>query len=142
MRRRVRVVEFTRDLCGGSLIGQRITVLGAAFKPDSDDVRDSPALSAAAQLQLQGALVTVSDPRALDNAAKRFPELQLEPNLEAALRGADAVLLLTEWKLYRDLDPHLVRALVTIPRVLDGRNVLDPAKWRAAGWTYKGLGRP
>ncbi|MCU1517294.1 MAG: UDP-glucose 6-dehydrogenase [Pseudarthrobacter sp.] len=142
MRRRVRVVELTRDLCGGSLMGQRITVLGAAFKPDSDDVRDSPALSAAAQLQLQGALVTVSDPRALENAAKRFPELALEPDLETALGGADAVLLLTEWSLYRDLDPHSIRALVGQPRILDGRNVLDPAKWRAAGWTYKGLGRP
>ncbi|MGY2743207.1 UDP-glucose dehydrogenase family protein [Arthrobacter sp. UYCu723] len=142
MRRRTRVVELTRELCGGSLLGQRIAVLGAAFKPESDDVRDSPALSAAAQLQLQGAVVTVTDPQALTNAAKRFPELPLEPDLETTLRRADAVLLLTEWKLYRELDPHATRALVSAPRILDGRNVLDPAKWRAAGWTYKGLGRP
>ncbi|WP_326966907.1 UDP-glucose dehydrogenase family protein [Arthrobacter sp. CG_A4] len=142
MRRRTRVVELTRELCGGSLMGQRIAVLGAAFKPESDDVRDSPALSAAAQLQLQGAVVTVTDPQALTNAAKRFPELQMEPDLEAALHKADAVLLLTEWKAYRDLDPHNTKALVTAPRILDGRNVLDPAKWRAAGWTYRGLGRP
>ncbi|WP_426976595.1 UDP-glucose dehydrogenase family protein [Pseudarthrobacter sp. O4] len=142
MRRRTRVVELTRELCGGSLMGQRIAVLGAAFKPESDDVRDSPALSAAAQLQLQGAVVTVTDPQALTNAAKRFPELPLEPDLETTLRRADAVLLLTEWKLYRELDPHATRALVSAPRILDGRNVLDPAKWRAAGWTYKGLGRP
>ncbi|MET3921256.1 UDPglucose 6-dehydrogenase [Arthrobacter sp. UYEF20] len=142
MRRRTRVVELTRELCGGSLMGQRIAVLGAAFKPESDDVRDSPALSAAAQLQLQGAVVTVTDPQALTNAAKRFPELPLEPNLEATLHRADAVLLLTEWKQYRELDPHDTRALVSAPRILDGRNVLDPAKWRAAGWTYKGLGRP
>ncbi|MDQ0822100.1 UDPglucose 6-dehydrogenase [Arthrobacter sp. V4I6] len=142
MRRRTRVVELTRQLCGGSLMGQRIAVLGAAFKPESDDVRDSPALSAAAQLQLQGAVVTVTDPQALTNAAKRFPELPLEPDLETTLRRADAVLLLTEWKLYRELDPHGTRALVSAPRILDGRNVLDPAKWRAAGWTYKGLGRP
>jgi UDPglucose 6-dehydrogenase len=142
MRRRTRVVELTRQLCGGSLLGQRIAVLGAAFKPESDDVRDSPALSAAAQLQLQGATVTVTDPQALDNAGKRFPELQLEPDLETALAKADAVLLLTEWKIYRDLDPHETAALVSEPRILDGRNVLDPAKWRAAGWTYKGLGRP
>jgi UDPglucose 6-dehydrogenase len=142
MRRRTRVVELTRQLCGGSLLGQRIAVLGAAFKPESDDVRDSPALSAAAQLQLQGATVTVTDPQALDNAGKRFPELQLEPDLETALAKADAVLLLTEWKIYRDLDPHETAALVSAPRILDGRNVLDPAKWRAAGWTYKGLGRP
>jgi len=142
MRRRTRVVELTRELCGGSLMGQRIAVLGAAFKPESDDVRDSPALSAAAQLQLQGAVVTVTDPQALTNAAKRFPELPLEPDLETTLRRADAVLLLTEWKQYRELDPHATRALVSAPRILDGRNVLDPAKWRAAGWTYKGLGRP
>ncbi|MCA4133619.1 UDP-glucose/GDP-mannose dehydrogenase family protein [Arthrobacter sp. M4] len=142
MRRRTRVVELTRQLCGGTLLGQRIAVLGAAFKPESDDVRDSPALSAAAQLQLQGATVTVTDPQALPNAAKRFPELPLEPDLEATLAKADAVLLLTEWKIYRDLDPHETLALVASPRILDGRNVLDPAKWRAAGWTFKGLGRP
>jgi UDPglucose 6-dehydrogenase len=142
MRRRTRVVELTRELCGGSLLGQRIAVLGAAFKPESDDVRDSPALSAAAQLQLQGAVVTVTDPQALTNAAKRFPELPLEPDLETALNRADAVLLLTEWRVYRDLDPHAVKALVSVPRILDGRNVLDPAKWRAAGWIYRGLGRP
>ncbi len=142
MRRRTRVVELTRELCGGSLMGQRIAVLGAAFKPESDDVRDSPALSAAAQLQLQGAVVTVTDPQALANAAKRFPELPLEPDLEATLRKADAVLLLTEWRQYRELDPHDTLALVSAPRILDGRNVLDPVKWRAAGWTYKGLGRP
>jgi UDPglucose 6-dehydrogenase len=142
MRRRTRVVELTRELCGGTLLGQRIAVLGAAFKPESDDVRDSPALSAAAQLQLQGAVVTVTDPQALANAAKRFPELQLEPDLETTLLKADAVLLLTEWQAYRELDPHVAKTLVSAPRILDGRNVLDPAKWRAAGWTYKGLGRP
>ena len=142
MRRRTRVVELTRELCGGSLLGQRIAVLGAAFKPESDDVRDSPALSAAAQLQLQGAVVTVTDPQALENAAKRFPELPLEPDLDTALHRADAVLLLTEWQAYRELDPHAAKALVSAPRILDGRNVLDPAKWRAAGWIYKGLGRP
>ena len=142
MRRRTRVVELTRQLCGGSLLGQRIAVLGAAFKPDSDDVRDSPALSAAAQLQLQGAIVTVTDPKALDNAAKRFPELVLEPDLDATLDRADAVLLLTEWRLYRELDPHQTARLVKERRILDGRNVLDPAKWRSAGWAYKGLGRP
>jgi UDPglucose 6-dehydrogenase len=142
MRRRTRVVELTRQLCGGSLLGQRIAVLGAAFKPDSDDVRDSPALSAAAQLQLQGAIVTVTDPKALENAAKRFPELVLEPDLDATLDRADAVLLLTEWRLYRELDPHQTGRLVRERRILDGRNVLDPAKWRSAGWAYKGLGRP
>lgn len=142
MRRRTRVVELTRELCGGSLMGQRITVLGAAFKPNSDDVRDSPALSIAAQLQLQGAVVTVTDPEALNNAAQRFPELHYEVVTEAAVQRADAVLLLTEWREYRDLDPYETASLVTTPRILDGRNVLDPTKWRAAGWTYRGLGRP
>lgn len=142
MRRRSRVVELTRELCGGSLLGMRITVLGAAFKPESDDVRDSPALSIAAQLQLQGAVVTVTDPKALPNAARRFPELQYVENVDSALEKADAVLLLTEWQEYRDLDPHLLRDSVSYPRILDGRNVLDPGKWRSAGWQYRGLGRP
>lgn len=142
MRRRTRVVELTRELCDGTLMGRRITVLGAAFKPESDDVRDSPALSIAAQLQLQGAVVTVTDPKALDNAAKRFPELSYETDLETALDRADAVLLLTEWREYRELDPHGASALTGSRRILDGRNVLDAAKWRSAGWTYRGLGRP
>lgn len=142
MRRRTRVVELTRELCDGSLLGKRITVLGAAFKPESDDVRDSPALSIAAQLQLQGAVVTVTDPKALENAAIRFPELQYEPDTETAVRRADALLLLTEWPEYRDLDPYELLSSVDSPRLLDGRNVLDPAKWRAAGWHYRGLGRP
>jgi len=142
MRRRTRVVELTRELCGGSLMGQRITVLGAAFKPESDDVRDSPALSIAAQLQLQGAVVTVTDPKALPNAARRFPELHYEEDIEIALANADALLLLTEWSEYRDIDPYEAGAYVAAPKILDGRNVLDPAKWRAAGWMYRGLGRP
>jgi UDPglucose 6-dehydrogenase len=142
MRRRTRVVELTRELCGGSLLGQRITVLGAAFKPDSDDVRDSPALSIAAQLQLQGAVVTVTDPKALENAAQRFPELHYEADTDLAVQRADAILLLTEWREYQDLDPYALSTRVAASRVLDGRNVLDPTKWRAAGWTYRGLGRP
>ncbi|MBP2264727.1 UDPglucose 6-dehydrogenase [Pseudarthrobacter sp. PvP004] len=142
MRRRTRVVELSRELCGGSLLGKRITVLGAAFKPESDDVRDSPALSIAAQLQLQGAVVTVSDPKALANAARRFPELQYVEDTDTAVKNADALLLLTEWQQYREMDPHTVKQYVTEPRILDGRNVLDPGKWRAAGWHYRGLGRP
>lgn len=141
MRRRTRVVELTRELCDGTLLGKRITVLGAAFKPDSDDVRDSPALSIAAQLQLQGAVVTVTDPKALPNAAKRFPELHFEPEMHDAISRADALLLLTEWQQYRTLDPYALLNRVGSTRILDGRNVLDPGKWRAAGWTYRGLGR-
>lgn len=142
MRRRSRVVEMTRELLNGTLIGRRITVLGAAFKPDSDDVRDSPALSIAAQLQLQGATVTVTDPEALDNAALRFPELTFEPDTKRALVDCHAVLLLTEWRQYRELDAGAVGSLVEEKNILDGRNCLNPAEWRAAGWRYKGIGRP
>lgn len=142
MRRRTRVVELTRELCDGTLLGKRITVLGAAFKPESDDVRDSPSLSIAAQLQLQGAVVTVTDPKALANAAKRFPELHYEADADTAVARADALLLLTEWEEYRSLDPYQLLSKVGVPRILDGRNVLDAAKWRTAGWAYRGLGRP
>ncbi|WP_458116743.1 UDP-glucose dehydrogenase family protein [Arthrobacter sp. D2-10] len=141
MRRRSRTVELTRELCGGSLIGKRITVLGAAFKPNSDDVRDSPALSIAAQLQLQGAEVTVTDPEAIDNARRRFPELHFETDLPTALTDAEAVLLLTEWSQYLELDPAALTTLVTKAQILDGRNMLDPSSWRLAGWRYKGIGR-
>lgn len=142
MRRRIRVVELTRELCGGMLLGKRITVLGAAFKPESDDVRDSPALSIAAQLQLQGAVVTVTDPKALPNAAKRFPELHYQTETNISVDKAEALLLLTEWPEYRNLDPYELGGRVSSLRILDGRNVLDAEKWRAAGWTYRGLGRP
>jgi UDPglucose 6-dehydrogenase len=142
MRRRTRVVELTRELTGGSLIGKRITVLGAAFKPESDDVRDSPALSVAAQLQLQGATVTVTDPEALANAKQRFPELSYEPDTKTAIDRAHVLVLLTEWKEYRELDPAAVANQVTEKKILDGRNVLDPVAWREVGWTFKGIGRP
>jgi UDPglucose 6-dehydrogenase len=86
--------------------------------------------------------VTVTDPKALANAAGRFPEIQYEPDTDKAVQRADALLLLTEWQEYRNLDPYELAASVGSPRILDGRNVLDAAKWRAAGWTYRGLGRP
>ncbi|BCW20192.1 UDP-glucose 6-dehydrogenase [Arthrobacter sp. NtRootA9] len=141
MRRRSRTVELTRQLSGGSLIGKRITVLGAAFKPDSDDVRDSPALSIAAQLQLQGAEVTVTDPEAIDNARRRFPELHFERDLHQSLTGSHVLVLLTEWAQYQQLDPTFVGTLVAQKHVLDGRNVLNATAWRNAGWVYKGIGR-
>ncbi|MBE0009052.1 MULTISPECIES: UDP-glucose dehydrogenase family protein [unclassified Arthrobacter] len=142
LRRRIRVVELTRQLVGGSLLGKRITVLGVAFKPNSDDVRDSPALSIAAQLQLQGADVTVTDPEALTNAKGRFPELNYEPDFGAAVAKANALLILTEWDQYRALDPAEMAKQVASKNILDGRNVLDPVQWRAAGWNYQGIGRP
>ena len=142
MRRRIRMVELARDVLGGSFLGKKVAVLGAAFKPDSDDCRDSPALSVAAQIKLQGADVVVTDPAAISNARRLWPELQFAATAQEACTRADAVLLLTEWKEYRDLDPAALGALVRARTVLDGRNALDPVRWRAAGWTYRALGRP
>jgi UDPglucose 6-dehydrogenase len=142
MRRRVRMVDLAREECAGSIVGRRIAVLGAAFKPDSDDIRDSPALSVAAQMQLQGAQVTVTDPRAIDNARKKWPELAFSQTVQDAVSGADVILVLTEWPEYVALDPVELRERVAVPRIIDGRNCLDPVAWRAAGWTYRALGRP
>jgi UDPglucose 6-dehydrogenase len=142
MRRRVRMVDLARQECGGSIVGRRIAILGVAFKPDSDDVRDSPALNVAAQMQLQGAYVVVTDPQAIDHARARWPELQFADTVEAALRDAELVLVLTEWPEYVRLDPEVAGGLVAAKRMLDGRNCLDPATWRAAGWSYRALGRP
>ena len=141
MRRRVRMVDLAREECGGSLAGRRIAVLGAAFKPHSDDVRDSPALSVAAQMQLQGATVVVTDPKALANAAKKWPDLQFADTVEETVAGAELLLVLTEWPEYVALDPAETKSMVAQARVLDGRNCLDAAAWRAAGWTYRALGR-
>jgi UDPglucose 6-dehydrogenase len=142
MRRRVRMVDLAREVCGGSIAGRRIAVLGVAFKPNSDDIRDSPALNVAAQMQLQGASVVVTDPKAVENAQKKWPDLRYVDSAEEAAKGADLVLLLTEWEQYRALDPVALGKIVAERRMLDGRNALDPATWRAAGWTYRALGRP
>jgi UDPglucose 6-dehydrogenase len=141
MRRRVRMVDLAREVCNGSIVGRRVAVLGAAFKPNSDDVRDSPALSVAAQMQLQGAHVVVTDPQAIENARLKWPDLTFTATAEEAATGADVVLLATEWAEYRKLDPVKLAGVVREKRILDGRNVLDPVAWRAAGWTYRGLGR-
>jgi len=142
MRRRQRAVEITRDVLGGSVLGARVAVLGVAFKPESDDVRDSPALNVAGQLQLQGAAVRVFDPKAMDNARRVFPTLRYAPSVTEALDRADVVLHLTEWRQFAELDPHQVRTLVSRPVIIDGRHTLDPDAWRAAGWVYRGMGRP
>jgi UDPglucose 6-dehydrogenase len=142
MRRRTRMVELAREVLGGSFIGRKVAVLGAAFKPDSDDIRDSPALNVAAQIQLQGAEVVLTDPAAVDNARRSWPQLHYADDAEQACVGADVVLLLTEWRQYRDLDPAALGRIVRTRQILDGRNALDPARWRAAGWTYRALGRP
>jgi len=142
MRRRDKVVELARELCGGSVLGARIAVLGAAFKPGSDDIRDSPALNVAARLRLDGADVTVYDPEALDNARKAFPLLGYAMSAEEALRGADLVLHLTEWPQFREIDPERAARLVSRPYLVDGRGVLDADRWTAAGWHFRALGRP
>jgi UDPglucose 6-dehydrogenase len=141
-RRRIRMVDIARDECGGSIDGLRVAVLGASFKPNSDDVRDSPALDVAEQMRLQGADVVVTDPQAIDNARAMHPELSFADSALEAATGADLVLLLTEWKDYVELDPETLGGVVRQRRIMDGRLALDPAPWREAGWVYRSLGRP
>ncbi|APY87962.1 UDP-glucose/GDP-mannose dehydrogenase family protein [Streptomyces alfalfae] len=143
MRRRGQMVEMAREaLGGGPFLGKRVAVLGATFKPDSDDVRDSPALNVAGQIHLQGGQVTVYDPKGMANARRIFPTLGYADTAMEAVRGADVVLHLTEWREFRELDPAELASVATTPLILDGRNALDPEAWRAAGWTYRAMGRP
>lgn len=142
MRRRTRMVELAREACGNSLLGARVAVLGAAFKPNSDDVRDSPALNVAGQIQLQGAAVTVFDPKAMENSRRLFPTLTYADSVVEACAGADVVLLLTEWAEFRELSPADLDSVVREKYIVDGRNCLTPSQWRDAGWKYRGLGRP
>jgi UDPglucose 6-dehydrogenase len=141
-RRRIRMVELAREEVGGSIAGLRVAVLGASFKPDSDDVRDSPALDVAEQLRLQGAEVVVTDPQAIDNARASYPDLSFADSALEAATGADLVLLLTEWAEYVELDPETLGDVVRHRRMMDGRLALDPVAWRDAGWVYRSLGRP
>ena len=141
-RRRIRMVDIARDECGGSIDGLRVAVLGASFKPNSDDVRDSPALDVAEQMRRQGADVVVTDPQAVENARAVHPELSFADSALEAATGADLVLLLTEWKDYVELDPETLGGVVRQRRIMDGRLALDPVVWRDAGWVYRSLGRP
>lgn len=141
MRRRTRMVELATTACGGSLLGANIAVLGAAFKPDSDDVRDSPALNVAGMLQLNGATVNVYDPRAMENSRRVFPTLNYSTSVVEACDRADAVLVLTEWREFVELDPTELAVTVRAKVVVDGRNCLDVVRWRDAGWQVYGLGR-
>ncbi len=142
LRRRARMIDLARELIGGSFGGTRVAVLGAAFKPNSDDIRDSPALDVAASIQTAGAAVTLYDPAAMDNARRKHPELGYRDSAVDAARGADIVLHLTEWAEFRSMDPAVLSAVVASRRIVDGRNALDPEQWRSAGWTYRALGRP
>lgn len=135
------MVEMTKEVVGGSLIGTNVAVLGAAFKPDSDDIRDSPALDIAGQVQLQGASVTVYDPKALDNCRRLFPTLGYANSAREACEGADVTLVLTEWDEFLNLEPSDLEPVVRGRRIIDGRNCLDRFKWRDAGWVYRGMGR-
>ncbi|MCW2882839.1 MAG: UDP-glucose 6-dehydrogenase [Sphaerisporangium sp.] len=142
MRRRARMVDLARGLVGGSFRGCTVGVLGAAFKPNSDDIRDSPALDVAVKIREQGGQVTVYDPVALRNARKAHPTLGFGASAQDAARGAHVVLLLTEWQEFIDLDPEQLGGVVAARKIVDGRNALDAETWRAAGWHYRALGRP
>jgi UDPglucose 6-dehydrogenase len=141
LRRRARMVDLARELCGGSLAGARVCILGAAFKPNTDDIRDSPALDVGLSIQRSGAAVRVYDPQAMDNARIDYPTLAYASSAVDAARDADVVLHLTEWAEFREMDPALLSEVVHERRIVDGRNALDRDLWRADGWTYRALGR-
>jgi UDPglucose 6-dehydrogenase len=141
-RRRARAVDLGRELLDGDFAGKRVCVWGAAFKPNSDDIRDSPALDVAAAVQKLGAAVIVYDPEAMENAKRAYPQLAMASSALEAARNADVLLLLTEWAEFREMDPTRLAEVVAGPRIVDGRNALDPSVWRDAGWTYRALGRP
>ena len=142
LRRRHRVVELAVDALGGEPLGKKVAVLGLAFKPFSDDIRDSPAIDVAVRLRGLGADVVAIDPEAIENSKRLHPQLEFSDDLSAVLDGADLVVLVTEWNEYRHMDPVWAGGLVGVRSVIDGRNCLDAKAWREAGWTYKGLGRP
>ena len=141
LRARQRIIELVRKDLADDLRGKKVAILGAAFKPDSDDVRDSPALDIAAQIQAAGAVVTVHDPKAIANAQKRFPALNFADDVNATLKDAEIVLHLTEWKIYREIDPVKVKSIVKNQIIIDGRNALDRDLWQSAGWKFRALGR-
>jgi UDPglucose 6-dehydrogenase len=141
MRQRARTVNQAVSMVGGGLSGRTVAVLGAAFKAGSDDIRDSPALDVATTLHARGADVRVYDPRAGANVRRARPQLSVAPDVDEACRRADITLVLTDWAEFVAIDPVALLDVVRHPRVLDGRLVLDPDKWRAAGWDFHALGR-
>ena len=141
LRARQRIIELVRKDLSENLQGKKVAILGAAFKPDSDDVRDSPALDIAAQIQAAGAVVIVHDPKAIANAQKRFPALKFAEDINSTLKDAEIVLHLTEWKIYREINPVEVKSLVKSAIMIDGRNALDRELWQSAGWKFRALGR-
>jgi UDPglucose 6-dehydrogenase len=141
-RRRRRTVDLVRELAGGELKGVRIAALGAAFKPNSDDIRDAPALDVADMLRAEGANVVVYDPEAMTNAKAVYPQLTYAPTFAECVKDADVVVLLTEWQKFREADPEMMGELVARRAIVDGRHALDADAYRAAGWEYRALGRP
>jgi UDPglucose 6-dehydrogenase len=141
-RRRARTVDLVVELCGGDVAGKRIAALGAAFKPNSDDIRDAPALDVAATLKSMGADVAVFDPAAMENAKRVHPELEYGTSALDVARDADVVVLLTEWTEFREIEPSAMAAVVGARKIVDGRHALDREHWRASGWEYRALGRP
>ena len=141
-RRRKRTVDLVRELASGNLAGVRIAALGAAFKPNSDDIRDAPALDVADMLRAEGADVIVYDPEAMENAKRVYPQLSYAPTFAECVKGADVVVLLTEWQKFREADPEMMGELVARRAIVDGRHALDADAYRAAGWEYRALGRP
>lgn len=141
LRQRDKAVELASGLLGGRFTGHKVTVLGATFKPDSDDLRDSPALDIAERIWAQGADLVITDPMAGPALRAMRPNLQVVDDTDDALRGADLVLLLTEWRTFAELDPVRTGELVRTRAIIDGRNVLDPHAWIRAGWAYRGMGR-
>ena len=140
-RARQRMIDLVRIDIGQDLKGKKISVLGAAFKPDSDDVRDSPALDIAVQLAAAGADVNVHDPKAIEAARLRFPQLTYSTSIDDCVSGSDVLLHLTEWKIYREIDPVTTKSKVRQAIVIDGRNALDRERWISAGWKFRALGR-
>jgi UDPglucose 6-dehydrogenase len=140
-RQRERMVRLAAELAGGSLAGAKVGVLGLAFKPGTDDIRDSPAIAVASAIADLGATVTAFDPAAMDRARAQCPELGYARSAAGAARGADVLLVLTEWPQFAALDPEELAAVVAQCNVADGRNALDRARWQAAGWRYRALGR-
>ncbi|NDE36124.1 MAG: UDP-glucose/GDP-mannose dehydrogenase family protein [Actinobacteria bacterium] len=141
LRARARVIDLVRADLGQDLKGKKIAVLGAAFKPDSDDVRDSPALDIAVQLNQAGASVRVHDPKAIEPARARFAHLDFSESIEGCISGADVILHLTEWKIYREINPSEIKSQVNQAIIIDGRNALDRDLWVKAGWKFRALGR-
>jgi len=136
------VLDLAREAAGGSLAGKRVAVLGVAFKPNSDDVRDSPSLDVCGRLAEEGAIVSVHDPVAMPNAARIRPELRYAESVSDAAEGAELVVHLTEWADYRAIDPVALAAIVAQPVLIDARCTLDTEVWLASGWRVRVLGRP